>query len=160
MWGRDISRNMVSTATGLPADFEIGGFVGDTDEIDLAQTRNVRWIAKLGSQAYGNPTVAGGRVFVGTNIGFRALPDAGAHGHLAVSRELERNVGQHLRRQRQRHLAARGEEIGHRGLRGLPTAIPSSPVLSEGLGGEFLGQARARSRVRSAESFHTKPYGG
>ena len=29
--------------------------------------RNVRWVAALGSQTYGNPVVAGGRVFVGTN---------------------------------------------------------------------------------------------
>ena len=33
----------------------------------MATTRNVKWVAKLGSQAYGNPTIAGGKVFVGTN---------------------------------------------------------------------------------------------
>src|ERR1051325_11125215 len=33
----------------------------------MATTKNVRWVAKLGSQAYGNPTVSGGKVFVGTN---------------------------------------------------------------------------------------------
>ena len=33
----------------------------------MATTKNVRWIARLGSQTYGNPTVANGRVFVGTN---------------------------------------------------------------------------------------------
>ena len=27
------------------------------------------WAAKLGSQTYGNPVVAGGRVYVGTNNG-------------------------------------------------------------------------------------------
>ena len=31
------------------------------------RTKNVKWIAKLGSQTYGNPTVANGRVYVGTN---------------------------------------------------------------------------------------------
>lgn len=67
MWGRDITRNMVSDVTGLPTDFVIGGFVGSTDQIDLAQTKNVKWVAKLGSQSYGNPTVSGGVVFVGTN---------------------------------------------------------------------------------------------
>ena len=30
-------------------------------------TKNVKWVAKLGSQSYGNPTVADGRVYVGTN---------------------------------------------------------------------------------------------
>ena len=29
--------------------------------------QNVKWVAELGSQTYGNPTVAGGVVFVGTN---------------------------------------------------------------------------------------------
>jgi outer membrane protein assembly factor BamB len=33
----------------------------------MATTKNVKWVVKLGSQAYGNPTVAGGKVFVGTN---------------------------------------------------------------------------------------------
>ena len=66
-WGRDGTRNMVSSATGLPSDFHPGEFIGVTDEIDSATSRNVKWIAKLGSQSYGNPTVAGGRVFIGTN---------------------------------------------------------------------------------------------
>ena len=39
----------------------------DGSGIDMATTRNVKWVARLGSTAYGNPTVAGGRVFVGTN---------------------------------------------------------------------------------------------
>lgn len=67
MWGRDETRNMSSPVTGLPADFAPGKFVGTSDEIDPATSKNVRWIAKLGSQSYGNPTVSGGRVFVGTN---------------------------------------------------------------------------------------------
>ena len=67
LWGRDETRNMVSPETGLPSDFVAGEFIGMTDEIDHATTRNIKWIAKLGSQSYGNPTVSQGRVFVGTN---------------------------------------------------------------------------------------------
>lgn len=67
MWGHNASRNMVSTEKGLPVTFEPGKFKGSTEEIDMATTKNVRWVAKLGSQAYGNPVVAGGKVFVGTN---------------------------------------------------------------------------------------------
>jgi len=67
MWGRDVSRNMASSTTGLPTDIHPGEFVGASDEIDPASSRNVRWIAKLGSQSYGNVTISGGRVFVGTN---------------------------------------------------------------------------------------------
>jgi len=66
-WGRDQTRNMVSDTKGLPDEFVAGEFIGLTDEIDMKTTKNVKWIAKLGSQCYGNPTVSQGRVFVGTN---------------------------------------------------------------------------------------------
>ena len=66
-WGRGQSRNMVSPDKGLPRDFSAGDFKGNTEEIDPKTTKNVRWVAKLGSQSYGNPTVADGRVYVGTN---------------------------------------------------------------------------------------------
>jgi len=67
MWGRDYTRNMFGHATGLPAEIVPGEYVGDSEDIDLQTTKNVKWIAKLGSQSYGNPTVADGRVYVGTN---------------------------------------------------------------------------------------------
>jgi len=67
MWGRTPQRNMVSETKGLPHTFTTGDYVGDTENIDMETTENVRWIAKLGSQSYGNPTVANGRVYVGTN---------------------------------------------------------------------------------------------
>ena len=28
---------------------------------------NIKWIAQLGSMSYGNPVIAGGKIFVGTN---------------------------------------------------------------------------------------------
>ena len=55
MWGGTPSRNMVSAATGLP------------DKWDVKTKANVKWVSDLGSQTYGNTTVAGGKVFVGTN---------------------------------------------------------------------------------------------
>ncbi len=67
MWGRDETRNMVSPERNLPDDFVAGEFIGATDEIDMSTTRKVKWIAKLGSQSYGNPTVANGKIYVGTN---------------------------------------------------------------------------------------------
>jgi outer membrane protein assembly factor BamB len=66
-WGRDASRNMVSSARDLPDSFDPGKPKSKGEAIDPATTRHVRWVAKLGSQAYGNPVVAGGRVYVGTN---------------------------------------------------------------------------------------------
>jgi len=55
MWGGTPDRNMVSNMKGLPTDW------------DIKTKKNVKWVAKLGSQSYGNPVVAGGMVFVGTN---------------------------------------------------------------------------------------------
>lgn len=69
MWGGSPSRNMVSTGKNLPAPEEIsaGKFLPKSETIDPKSTKHVRWVSKLGSQAYGSPVVAGGRVFVGTN---------------------------------------------------------------------------------------------
>lgn len=65
--GNDPGRNMVANAKGLPETFVPGKTKPGTEEIDLSTTKNVRWVAKLGSQSYGNPAVANGRVYVGTN---------------------------------------------------------------------------------------------
>ena len=67
VWGRDGSGNLYSPEKGIAASFDPGNFVKGTEEIDMTKTKNVRWAAKLGSQAYGNTTVSGGKVFVGTN---------------------------------------------------------------------------------------------
>jgi outer membrane protein assembly factor BamB len=55
MWGGTPDRNMVSQAKGMPTEW------------DVKTKKNVKWVAQLGSQSYGNPVVAGGMVFVGTN---------------------------------------------------------------------------------------------
>ncbi len=55
MWGGTPDRNMVSSMKGAPGDW------------DVKTKKNIKWVAGLGSQSYGNPVVAGGMVFVGTN---------------------------------------------------------------------------------------------
>jgi outer membrane protein assembly factor BamB len=55
MWGGSPDRNMVSDATGLPTTWNV------------KTGKNIKWVASLGSQSYGNPTVAGGVVLIGTN---------------------------------------------------------------------------------------------
>jgi outer membrane protein assembly factor BamB len=55
MWGGTPDRNMVSDATGLPSEW------------DVKSGKNIKWVASLGSQSYGNPTIGGGVVLVGTN---------------------------------------------------------------------------------------------
>ena len=66
-WGRNPSRNMCSNDTGVATTFDPGEFIRGSEDIDLSTTTHVKWVTKLGSQAYGNPTVANGRVYVGTN---------------------------------------------------------------------------------------------
>src|SRR5438552_18683426 len=55
MWGGTADRNMVSNMKGAPTSWDINA------------KKNVKWVAALGSQTYGNPVVAGGMVFAGTN---------------------------------------------------------------------------------------------
>ncbi|MDX1951943.1 MAG: PQQ-binding-like beta-propeller repeat protein [Verrucomicrobiota bacterium] len=65
--GNDPGRNMYSPAKNLPDKFEPGKFKKGTEEVDTTTTKNVKWVAKLGSQSYGNVSVSNGKVFVGTN---------------------------------------------------------------------------------------------
>ena len=66
MWGKDGSRNMVSDEKKITFDF-VAGEMSDDEVVDMKTTKNLRWVAKLGSQAYGNVTIGNGCVFVGTN---------------------------------------------------------------------------------------------
>jgi outer membrane protein assembly factor BamB len=65
--GSDPGRNMVSAEKGLPDSFVPGEKKPTGAGIDLATTKNVLWTARMGAYAYGNPTVSGGKVFIGTD---------------------------------------------------------------------------------------------
>src|SRR5688572_1864350 len=76
MWGGSPNRNMVSNAKGLPSEW------------DVKTKKNVKWVSQLGSQTYGNPVVAGGMVFVGTNNELlRDKAQSGDRGVLMAFRE-------------------------------------------------------------------------
>ena len=66
IWGKDQSRNMVSHEKGILFEF-LPGEIDENEKVDLTTTKNVKWVAKLGSQAYGNVTIGEGKVLVGTN---------------------------------------------------------------------------------------------
>lgn len=66
-WGGGQHRNMLTEEKNLPVHFIPGRKKDGTEEIDMATTQNVKWVAKLGSQTYGNPVISGGKVFIGTN---------------------------------------------------------------------------------------------
>src|SRR5665213_3682561 len=70
--GNDMGRDMYSTETGLPDHFAAAGkdkleFKPGTEEVNLTSLPDAKWVAKVGSQSYGNVVVAGGKVFIGTN---------------------------------------------------------------------------------------------
>ena len=76
MWGGTPDRNMVSNMKGIPTTW------------DAKSGKNVKWVAALGSQTYGNPVIANGVVLVGTNN--EALYDkqiTGDKGNLLAFRE-------------------------------------------------------------------------
>ena len=55
MWGGTADRNLYSSMKNIVADW------------DVTSKKNVKWVAALGSQSYGNPVIANGYVLVGTN---------------------------------------------------------------------------------------------
>ena len=57
------------TAQGIPTEWALGKIDRRTGQWSPEGSQNIKWVARLGSQTYGNPVVAGGRVFVGTNNG-------------------------------------------------------------------------------------------
>lgn len=61
-WGQKWTRNMVSSEKNLPVHF------------DPATGRNIKWVARLGTETYASPIVAGGRIFLGTNNSFPRDP--------------------------------------------------------------------------------------
>jgi outer membrane protein assembly factor BamB len=55
MWGGKPQRNMFSAIKNLPSSW------------DVKSRKNIKWKADLGNASYGNPVIADGKVFVGTN---------------------------------------------------------------------------------------------
>lgn len=82
MWGGTPDRNMVSNMKGLPTTW------------DVNKKTNVKWVAAIGSQSYGNPTVAGGQVYVGTNN--EALRDPKQGGDRGVLMAFDEKTGEFL----------------------------------------------------------------
>jgi outer membrane protein assembly factor BamB len=82
MWGGTPDRNMVSSMKGLPTTW------------DVKTKKNVRWVAELGSQTYGNPVVSGGVVLVGTNN--EAMKDPAVKGDKGILMAFRESDGQFL----------------------------------------------------------------
>jgi outer membrane protein assembly factor BamB len=92
MWGGTPDRNMVSNMKGLPETWNI------------EKKTNVKWVAALGSQSYGNPVVAGGQVYVGTNN--EGLRDPKQGGDRGVLMAFDEKTGEFLWQQANEKLSA------------------------------------------------------
>ncbi len=68
-WGGSSIRNNTPEAKNLPTEWIVGEFDYDTGAWKKDTAENIKWASQLGSQSYGNPVVANGKVYVGSNNG-------------------------------------------------------------------------------------------
>ncbi len=83
-WGGSRLRNNATTGRNIPTSW------------DVTTGRNIKWTAKLGSQSYGNPTIANGKVLIGTNNGAGHLKRYPAKIDLGVMLCLDEETGEFL----------------------------------------------------------------
>jgi len=138
MWGGTPDRNMVSSMKGLPTTW------------DVKSKKNVKWVAELGSQAYGNPVVASGMVFVGTNNEAARDPNIkGDKGILAAFRESD---GQFMWQAVHDKLAAgRANDWPYQG-------VCSSPLVQDGV--VYYVSNRGELMALDAQGFRDKENDG
>lgn len=133
MWGGSPDRNMVAPdAAGMPTDW------------DVRTGKNVKWMAELGSQSYGNPVVAEGVVLVGTNNEALREPElTGDRGVLMAFRESD---GEFLWQATHEKLAAgRANDWPFQG-------IASSPLVLNGVA--YYMSNRAELVAVDLQGFH------
>src|SRR5262245_17188940 len=112
MWGGTPDRNMVSKQKGMPTTW------------DIKTGKNVKWVAELGSQSYGNPVVAEGVVLVGTNN--EAPRDPKQAGDRGVLMAFDEKTGEFLWQQTHEKLpAGRANDWPFQG-------VASSPLIQDG----------------------------
>lgn len=68
-FGGSPARNNTPEGKNIPAEWNIGQFDPQTNAWKRDNAKNVLWVARLGSQAYGTPVIADGKVFCSTNNG-------------------------------------------------------------------------------------------
>jgi len=132
MWGGTPSRNMMSPMTGLPTTW------------DVKTGKNVKWVAELGSQSYGNPTVGGGVVLVGTNN--EALRDPKQGGDRGVLMAFRETTGEFMWQATFEKLAAgRANDWPFQG-------IASSPLIIDGVA--YFTSNRGQIVAADLQGFH------
>jgi outer membrane protein assembly factor BamB len=132
MWGGSPDRNMVSDATGLPTEW------------DVKTGKNIKWVASLGSQSYGNPTVAGGVVLIGTNN--EAVRDPKQPGDRGVVMAFREATGEYLWQATFEKLSSgRANDWPYQG-------IASSPLILDGVA--YFTSNRGQVMAVDLQGFH------
>jgi outer membrane protein assembly factor BamB len=138
MWGGTPDRNMVSTMKGLPTTW------------DVKTKKNVKWVAELGSQTYGNPVVSGGLVFVGTNN--EAPRDPNVKGDKGILMAFRESDGQFMWQAVHDKLAAgRANDWPYQG-------VCSSPLVENGI--VYYVSNRGELMAVDAQGFRDKENDG
>jgi outer membrane protein assembly factor BamB len=68
-WAGSPIRNNTPEGKNIPTEWTVGDFDANTGVWKKETSKNIKWAAPLGSQSYGNPVVANGKVFIGSNNG-------------------------------------------------------------------------------------------
>ncbi len=68
-WGGSPARNNTPVGRNIPTVWKTGKFDRQTGDWLPEGSQRIKWVAKVGSQTYGNPVIAGGQIYVGTNNG-------------------------------------------------------------------------------------------
>lgn len=93
--GSSLRNNTPETAP-LPPSWKVGKFDRRSGAWDRSTSENIRWVANLGSQTYGNPVIAGDKVFVGTNNGSGYINRFPAETDLGCLLAFDRSTGDFL----------------------------------------------------------------
>ena len=138
MWGGTPSRNMVSPLKGMPTTW------------DVKTGKNVKWVAELGSQSYGNPVVASGVVLVGTNN--EAVRDPKQPGDRGVVMAFREATGEFMWQATFEKLSSgRANDWPFQG-------IASSPLVENGIA--YFVTNRAQLIAADLDGFHDKTNDG
>ena len=138
MWGGTPSRNMVSPLKGMPTTW------------DVKTGKNVKWVAELGSQSYGNPVVAGGVVLIGTNN--EATKDSKQAGDRGVVMAFREATGEFMWQATFEKLSSgRANDWPFQG-------IASSPLVIDGIA--YFVSNRGQVMAVDLDGFHDKTNDG
>jgi len=102
-WGGSPARNNTPDGKNIPVEWNVGKFDRKTGDWLGESARNIRWVARLGSQSYGSPVISGGRVFCATNNGaghLRRYPAEVDLGCLLCFRQSDGRFGWQLSREK------------------------------------------------------------